>query len=147
MLRPAHVPIWCIRKQRFSAGPAWGAITRGELCAGAEDDRGGSGENGTGGQRSSVPKCKVQREATPRRTINRIQKIKIKKMNHRKWNMPESHTAQPLDYLLSSAKLHPSGWSGARHARCYQTAISSTVPFHSIRQSRITGTLGPPTFP
>ena len=30
------------------------------------------GEAGTGGQRGSVPLCKVQCEAPPRRTINRI---------------------------------------------------------------------------
>ena len=51
--------------QRFCAGSAWGAITRGELCAEAEDDQGGRGENGIRGQRSSVDKCKVQREASP----------------------------------------------------------------------------------
>jgi hypothetical protein len=32
----------------------------------------GRGEAGTGGRRGSVPLCKVQREAPPRRTINRI---------------------------------------------------------------------------
>ena len=32
----------------------------------------GRGETGTRGRRSSVPRCKVQREAPPRRTINRI---------------------------------------------------------------------------
>ena len=37
----------------------------------AEDGRRGKGETGTGGQRNSVYKCKVQREgeATPQRTI------------------------------------------------------------------------------
>ena len=32
----------------------------------------GRGEAGTGDRRGSVPLCKVQREAPPRRTINRI---------------------------------------------------------------------------
>ena len=38
----------------------------------------GRGVNGIRSRRSSVPQCKVQREAPPRRTINRIQKKKKK---------------------------------------------------------------------
>jgi len=63
-----------VRKQRFFAGSAWGAITRHEPYAEAEDGRGGRGETGTRGQRSSVDKCKVQHKAPPQRTINWIQK-------------------------------------------------------------------------
>jgi hypothetical protein len=39
----------------------------------------GRGVNGIRSRRSSIPQCKVQREAPPRRTINRIQKKKKKK--------------------------------------------------------------------
>ena len=68
-----------VRKQRFFAGSAWGAITQCELYAEAEDGRGGRGETGTQGQRSSVDKCKVQHKAPPQWTINWIQKKKKKK--------------------------------------------------------------------
>jgi len=38
----------------------------GELCAEAEDGRGGRGETGTRGQRISIDTCQPQREALPR---------------------------------------------------------------------------------
>ena len=69
-----------VRKQRFFAGSAWGAITQHELYTEAEDGRGGRGETGTRGQRSSVDKCKVQHKAPPQRTINWIQKKKKKRI-------------------------------------------------------------------
>jgi len=63
-----------IRKQRFLNGLAWGAITRGELCADVEDGRGGRGENGIRGQRSSVTHKIYKSNMRPRWTVNRIQK-------------------------------------------------------------------------
>ena len=46
----------------------------------------GRGKAGTGGQRSSIPLCKVQHEALPRWTINQIFKKKKKSHDHQSFN-------------------------------------------------------------
>jgi len=118
-----------VRKQRFFAGSAWRAITRGELCVEAEEGQGGRGKTGIWGQRSSVDEYKIQCEALPRRTIKKKQKKKrttLRDVNHHR---------SPFVTEVASSLVICTRWNGGPEGGVRQTCksfISANFSFYTL---------------